>query len=194
METSVFILKHPATKNTKLDQSLNRTNFSSGNQKAKQRVKKVAPLIRQRVLLKLSQGGIHWHQPGSQFCCYVRYITHITRNRPPNIVTACLQHIHSAYNYVTEENNQKSFGFGVLILAPVRKGTSTVVTAISFWGHNQSVPTDNYHFPTLQSSYWIQCTWTVLSLQITLCTWQSTKIYHSPQMTDKTEWVVSMPH
>jgi len=37
MEASVFILKHPATKNTKLDQILNRTNFGSGNQKATKR-------------------------------------------------------------------------------------------------------------------------------------------------------------
>jgi len=52
------------------------------------------------------------------------------------MVTVWMQYIHSAYNYVTEENNQKSFGFGVLILATVSKGSATVIIAISFWGHN----------------------------------------------------------
>ena len=52
------------------------------------------------------------------------------------MVTVWLHYIHSAHNYVTEENNEKSFGFGVLILATVKKGISTVITAISFWGHN----------------------------------------------------------
>ena len=42
------------------------------------------------------------------------------------LVTVCTHHIHSAYNYVTEENNQKS----------VSKGTSTVIIAILFWGYN----------------------------------------------------------
>lgn len=124
-------------KNTKLDQNLNRTNFSSENQKAMKRqfwwVKKAAPLIWQCVQLKLPKGWQHWHHPGSQFCCHVWYIT---RNTHPNMVTIWLQHIHSAYNCVTEENNLKSFGFGVPILATVRKGTSTVIITISFWGRN----------------------------------------------------------
>lgn len=134
-----FILKHPATKNTQIDQSINRTNFSSGNQKAMKRqlwcAMKAAPLIR-ACLAELSQGGLNCQQPGSQFCGHVRYITYITNNTSQNNATAWLERIHKAYNYVSEENNQKSFEFGVFILATARKGFSIVIIAISFWSHN----------------------------------------------------------
>jgi hypothetical protein len=131
-ETSVFSLKQLATKNIKLDQSLHRTNFSSGNQKSMNSqfwwVKKAASLV----WLCLAKN-----------CHNVGYTD---TNQIPVLWPVMIHHIHhkkytckygasltlwSTFMCKTPlcnwRKHSESFGFGVLILATVRIRVSTMM-------------------------------------------------------------------